>query len=151
MAFPRDQNHWYDKIKMYADGEELTNWRQGNYTTLFKKSSQESYNGLAIVSMLNKEDPLTEYEYMSNYSFSASQLKIDLSEIIENEIQNTNIEGVHEWKIEFITKEYSDKPTTFNAQVRFIDKNDIEKEYKDQETISNTMSSSFNFNYEQKM
>lgn len=150
MAFPLDQNHWYDKIKMYADGEELANWRQGLYTTLFKKSSQESYNGLAIVSMLNKEDPLTEYEYMSNYSFSASQLKIDLSEIIENEIQNTNIEGVHEWKIEFITKEYSDKPTTFNAQVRFIDKNDIEKEYKDQETISNTMSSSFNFNYEQK-
>ena len=143
MAMQTDQYHFFQDIKIYADGEELQRARNGEYTVLFKRDSQPHLHGYAVASMLNKEKPLTRSS-SNNYSFSASQLKIDLSEIIDNEIQNTNIEGVHEWKVEFIAKEYSDNPTTFNAQVRFIDKNDIEKDYKSNASINNSSELSFN-------
>ena len=140
MEFFTDQNHWYDKIKIYADGEELTNWRNNSYTTLFKKNNQPLGNGYALVSMINMN------KYPSGYSYSSNQLKIDMTQIQNNTVQNTNIEGIHEWEIEFITKEYSEVPTTYNAQIRFIDNNDLEKKYQDTASISNDMDFSFDFN-----
>ncbi len=139
MEFFTDQNHWYDKIKIYADGEELTNLRNGIYTTLFKKNNQTALNGYASVSMINMN------EYPSGYSYSSNQLKIDMTQIQNNTVQNTNIEGIHEWEIEFITKEYSEVPTTYNAQIRFIDNNDLKKEYEATASINNYSKNSFYF------
>ena len=141
MEFFTDQYHWYDKIKIYADGEELTNLRNGSYTTLFKKNNQTAYDGYASVSMINMN------EYPSAYAYSSNQLKIDMTQIQNNTVQNTNIEGIHEWEIEFITKEYYERSNldNYNAQIKFIDNNDLKKEYEATASINNYSNSSFYF------
>ena len=147
MAMAVETRNYYQYMEAYADGTKFKKIRNGNYSELLQNNSQTDWDGDAIVSPVNRENP----KFPNGYSWSASQFKIDIGKIHDNELLNENVEGIHEWKFEFITKEYSNKPTTFNAQVRFIDNNDIETLYQASDSIEYSIQSkSLNTSLEEK-
>ena len=132
MAMAVDLNNFYTYMNAYADNVKLGGFR-GNFEYFYKYSNQESKDGCVKVTPMDLDSSVTS----TSYSWSASKFKIDIANILDEVVQNENIEGTHEWKFEFITKEYSDLPTTFNAQVRLVDNNDTETDYNSSASISN--------------
>ncbi len=147
MAMPISQEEYYTKVKVYADGVELTKTRNGNFTTLINHANATAGNGLGNISMMQKDEPDGD----TSYSWSTSQLKIDLSIIREYTATNENVEGIKEWKFEFITKDYNEKPNyQFMFEANYIDNNDLNTKYQSKTSLIDTQQEQvLSFNHEE--
>ena len=116
---------------------ELNKWRRnaGDSAIYKPDTSGTMEDWIGIISMLNREEP----DGSDNYSWTASQFRIDLSKVEEDIIANKPIEGIHEWKFEFITKVYNEKPNyTFTMEADYIDNNDQNTQYQARTSLTDT-------------